>query len=50
MDTADPHVLYVVMAVVIIGLVGWVVWVLVRPELPPPPLSVSESAAGPTTP
>jgi hypothetical protein len=36
MDTADPHVLYLVMAVVVAGLVSWVVWVLVRPEPPLP--------------
>src|SRR6202044_2709480 len=28
----DPHVLYVVTAVVVLGLVGWVIVVLSRPE------------------
>ena len=42
---ADPHALYVVTAVVVLGLIVWVGIVLTRPapEPPPPPEKPSES-------
>jgi len=41
----DPHVLYVVTAVVVLGLVAWVVAVLSRPAAPPPPAAAAKGAA-----
>jgi hypothetical protein len=53
----DPHVLYVVAAVVVVGLVAWVVVVLARPanhepqadleKALPPPSSARENVESP---
>jgi serine/threonine protein phosphatase PrpC len=40
----DPHVLYVVVAVVVLGLVAWVVAVLSRPVVEPKPLAPKPAA------
>ena len=43
---ADPHVLYIVSAVVVLGLVAWVIVVLARaPALPETPAKGAETPA-----
>lgn len=40
----DPHVVYIVTGVVVLGLVGWVAWVLaMAPKQPPAPPGASNS-------
>ncbi len=47
---ADPHLLYIVTAVVVLGLVAWVIVVLARAPALPPVAAKREEAAAPPSP